>query len=70
MRRRKNEPLHPETRATSDGRAGRNNATRRQLAEDIADHFTAGTAARTSQSGSRGKGSATDHDLVTHQSVD
>lgn len=34
------EAVHPETRPTSDGGGGRNNATRRQLGDDIADRFT------------------------------
>lgn len=44
------EALHPETRSTSEGGGGRNNATRRQLGDDIAERFTADTAARTGES--------------------
>jgi hypothetical protein len=45
------EALHPETRATKDGGAGRNKETRRQLGDDtVAERFTADTAARTGQS--------------------
>jgi len=52
VKRRKDayEALHPETKATSEGGGGRNNATRRQLGDDIADRFTADTAAKTGQS--------------------
>jgi ParB-like chromosome segregation protein Spo0J len=39
------EELHPETRPTSDGGGGRNNATRRQLGDDIASRFTSDAAA-------------------------
>jgi hypothetical protein len=51
-RRRKEayEALHPETKPTSEGGGGRNNATRRQLGEDIAERFTADTAERTGES--------------------
>jgi hypothetical protein len=44
------EILHPETRSTHEGGGGRNNATRRQSGDDIADRFTADTAARTGRS--------------------
>jgi hypothetical protein len=45
------EELHPETRPTSEGGGGRNNATRRQVGEhQLADRFTADTAAKTGQS--------------------
>lgn len=44
------EALYPETKPTSEGGGGRNNATRRQLGDDIADRFTADTAAKTGQS--------------------
>jgi hypothetical protein len=44
------EALHPETKPTSEGGRGRNNATRRQLGDDIANRFTSDTAAKTGQS--------------------
>lgn len=44
------ELINPETKPTSEGGGGRNNATRRQLGDDIADRFTANTAAATGQS--------------------
>lgn len=42
--------LPPETRPTYEGGGGRNNATRRQLGDELADRFTADTAARTGRS--------------------
>ncbi len=44
------ETLHPETRSTSEGGGGRNNATRRQIGDELADRFTAETAERTGRS--------------------
>jgi ParB-like chromosome segregation protein Spo0J len=49
-RKRIYEELHPETRPTNEGGGGRKNATRRQLGDDIADRFTASTAAATGKS--------------------
>lgn len=49
-RKRIYERKHPETRPTSEGGGGRNNATRRQIGDDIAPRFTANTAASTGKS--------------------
>ncbi|SMC92031.1 ParB/RepB/Spo0J family partition protein [Fulvimarina manganoxydans] len=72
------EELHPETRPTSEGGGGRNNQTRRQVGDDIAERFTANTAAATGQSerkvqrdAERGeKVVAAAHDLVRHSRLD